>query len=126
MAHYALINEANIVVQVITGVDENIIQYDVDGQPVGGSTEAWEEFYSKRPWFTGLKCKRTSYHGNIRKNFAGIDFFYDNQRDAFIPPKYYQSWILNEETCQWESPIPKPNDGKFYYWDEEIGNWIEA
>jgi hypothetical protein len=122
MAHYALIDENNIVVQVITGVDENIIQTDLDGTQVGGSSEAWEEFYASRPWFLGLKCKRTSYNSiggkwrnpetnivtdqpGFRKNFAGIGFIYDEEKDAFIPPMPEQqegmSFWLNPETCRW-------------------------
>lgn len=125
MAHYALINENNEVVNVITGVDENIIQTDIDGTQVGGSSEAWEEFYASRPWFAGLKCKRTSYNGNIRKNYAGIGYTYDEARDAFIPPKPFDSWILNEDTCLWEAPSPMPNDGKRYKWDESTQSWVE-
>jgi hypothetical protein len=105
MAHYALIDENNKVVQVITGIDENITQIDENGKEVGGSTEAWEEFYSSRPWFSGLKCKRTSYNRNIRKNYAGIGFTYDSIRDAFIPPKpecHPDYTILNPDTCVWE------------------------
>lgn len=126
MAHYAFINENNEVVNVITGVDENIIQTDIDGTQVGGSSEAWEEFYASRPWFAGLKCKRTSYNGNIRKNYAGIGYTYDEARDAFIPPKPFDSWILNEETCLWEAPSPMPNDGKIYDWDESTQSWVEV
>lgn len=124
MAHYALLDENSKVVQVITGVDENIIQTDSDGSQVGGSTEAWEDFYASRPWFEGLTCKRTSYNGNIRKNYAGIGYTYDSQRDAFIPPKPFDSWLLNEDTCLWESPVPFPTDGKRYLWDEDIKNWV--
>lgn len=61
----------------------------------------------------------------LRKNYAGIGYTYDEQRDAFIPPKPYPSWNLNEDTCLWESPIPYPNDEKQYIWDETIGNWSE-
>ena len=122
MAHYALIDENNIVVQVITGVDENIIQTDLDGTQVGGSTEAWEQFYESLPWFSGLKCKRTSYNSiggkwkdpetnivtdqtGFRKNFAGIGYTYDEEKDAFIPPMPEEKegitlW-LNPETCTW-------------------------
>ena len=126
MAHYALINENNEVVQVITGVDENVTQVDIDGTEVGGSTEAWEAFYESRPWFAGLKCKRTSYNKTIRKNYAGIGFTYDEVRDAFIPPKPFSSWIFNEETCLWETPVVFPNDGKRYTWDEETVSWKEV
>lgn len=124
MAHYALLDENNIVTNVITGVDENITQTDLDGTVVGGSSEAWEQFYATRPWFNVADCKRTSYNGNIRKNYAGIGYTYDEARDAFIPPKSFPSWVLNEDTCRWEAPIPYPNDGVMYSWDEEAGDWI--
>lgn len=67
---------------------------------------------------------KTSYHGNIRKNFAGIGYAYDLKRDAFIPPQPYFSWNLNENTCRWEPPIPIPIDGKRYAWDEKTKNWV--
>jgi len=105
MAHYALLDENNEVVQVITGVDEHIVQTDTDGTQIGGSTEAWEEFYASRPWLNAASCKRTSYNGNIRKNYAGIGSTYDAERDAFIPPKPEiegKTFILDEETCQWK------------------------
>lgn len=115
MAHYAFIDENNLVVEVITGRNEDEV---VDG------ISDWEKHYEEfRP---GLKCIRTSYHGNIRKNYAGIGFTYDLIRDAFIPPKVFPSWILNEETCNWESPTALPTDGKNYYWDEESLSWIEV
>lgn len=123
MAHYALLNENNEVVQVITGVDENVIQTDTDGTQVGGSSEAWEAFYAALPWFAGLTCKRTSYNGKIRKNYAGIGYTYDAARDAFIPPKPFNSWVLDEDTCQWQAPTPMPTDGKFYRWVEDNLNW---
>ena len=138
MAYYAFINENNIVTSVISGVDEDIYQNDNDVM-VGGSSENWEDWYSE---FKELNCKRTSYNtrGGIhytnntpsldqskafRKNYAGIGYYYDSIRDAFIPPKPYPSWILNEQTCLWQSPIPYPNDGKMYQWNEIIGNWEE-
>lgn len=101
MAHYALINENNEVVNVITGVDENIIQTDIDGTQVGGSSEAWEEFYASRPWFADLKCKRTSYNGNIRKHYAGIGYTYREDLDAFVPPKCHDEAQFDEDTCIW-------------------------
>ena len=67
----------------------------------------------------------TKMDGSIRKNYAGIGFSYDSTMDAFIPQKLYESWILNEETCQWEAPIAYPDDGNIYYWDEDQQNWIE-
>jgi len=116
MAYYALINEKNIVVQVIAGNQE-------------GSYN-WEKFYENE---TGYKCKRTSYntlggiHRNggepFRKNYAGIGYTFNEQRDAFIPPKPYNSWVLNEQSCTWQAPISAPNDGKYYSWDEPTLSW---
>jgi hypothetical protein len=120
MAHYALLDKNNVVIQVITGKDENEGIYD------------WEEFYAAE---TRLKCKRTSYntvggvHTNggtpFRKNYAGIGYTYDPQRDAFIPPKPYPSWVLNEDTCLWDAPVPMPTDG-MYSWDEATTSWVEV
>ena len=122
MAHYAFLDDSNIVTEVIPGVDEQIIQTDLDGTQVGGSTEAWETWYGN---FKGQLCKRTSYNGNIRKNYAGIGYTYDETRDAFIPPKPFSSWVLDEDVCWWKPPTPMPTDGKIYYWDEETLSWIE-
>ena len=69
---------------------------------------------------------QTSYNASIRKNFAGIGYTYDSTRDAFIPPQPYNSWTLNEDTCQWESPVAYPDDGKMYDWDEATTNWEVA
>jgi len=110
MAHYAFLDENNIVTEVIVGIDENELIEGLD-------TETW---YGN---FRGQVCKRTSYNGNIRKNYAGIGYYYDNIRDAFIPPKPFNSWILDEETCQWKSLISYPIDGKMYVWNEDITNW---
>jgi hypothetical protein len=125
MAHYALLDENNTVINVITGVDENIIQTDLDGTQVGGSSEAWETFYATRPWLNAASCKRTSYNSNIRKNYAGIGYIYDATRDAFIPPKPFNSWVLDEATCRWQAPTPYPTDNKFYYWSEDELSWKE-
>jgi hypothetical protein len=67
--------------------------------------------------------KQTSYNGNIRKNYAGIGMTYDEDKDAFIPKKPFNSWILNEDTCRWEAPVVYPNDGQNYKWNETIKNW---
>lgn len=111
MAHYAFLDENNIVTEVITGIDET-------ERIEGLHPEIW---YGN---FRGQVCKRTSYNGNIRKNYAGIGFTYDEGRDAFIPPKPYQSWLLNEDTCQWTAPIPHPDDDLMYQWNEEQGDWV--
>jgi hypothetical protein len=123
VAHYALLN-GNTVVQVITGVDETVTQTDTDGTVVGGSSEAWESFYAGR--FPGHTCKRTSYNGNIRKNYAGIGYTFDADRDAFIPPKPYPSWLLDEDTCRWNPPTPMPTDDKRYVWNENKREWEEV
>jgi len=112
MAHYAFLDENNIVTQVIVGRDE---------WEVVGKINNWEAYYGA---LNGVVCKRTSYNGNIRKNFAGIGFTYDEDRDAFIPPKPYESWLLDEETCRWEAPTPYPDDGVMYEWDEETTDWV--
>ena len=111
MAHYAFLNENNIVTEVIVGKDES------------DTTENWEQFYGA---IRSQVCKRTSYHGNIRKNYAGIGYTYDSGRDAFIPPKPFSSWILVEDTCLWTSPVPIPTDDKRYRWDEPSLTWIEV
>lgn len=111
MAHYAFLDENNIVTEVIVGKDETDTSHD------------WEQFYGQ---IRDQVCKRTSYNGNIRKNYAGIGYSYDYGRDAFIPPKPYPSWVLVEQTCLWDSPIPYPNDGKKYDWDEITKTWIQA
>ena len=128
MAHYALINKDNIVVNVITGVDENEIQTDLDGTQVGGSSVAWETFYASQSQFAGLTCKRTSYNGNIRANYAGIGFKYDPDFDVFIPPKKYESWKLNYTTFLWEPPISQPAqiEGYRWIWSEINKEWIQV
>jgi hypothetical protein len=62
----------------------------------------------------------------LRKNYAGIGFTYDREKDAFIPPKPFASWVLNEDTCLWDAPVAMPNDGKIYTWDEATTNWVES
>ena len=111
MAHYAFLDDNNIVTEVITGIDET--------QTIEGlDTETW---YGN---FRGQVCKRTSYNNNIRKNYAGIGFTYDAARDAFIAPKPFNSWVLDEATCRWQAPTPRPEDTKCY-WDETTLAWIE-
>ena len=119
MAHYAFLDENNIVTEVIVGKDEN--EDGVD----------WEAHYGA---FRGQTCKRTSYntHGGVhtvggtplRKNYAGIGYTYDSQRDAFIPPKPYASWLLNEDTCLWDAPVAMPDDGQMYQWNQASLTWV--
>lgn len=124
MAHYAFIDENNIVVNVITGVDENETQIDTDGTVVGGSTEAWEAFYQAQPWHKNLICKRTSYNGNFRKRFASIGGTFDFENDAFIDAPPYPSWVL-DDNFDWQPPTPMPLDGKRYAWFEANQQWVE-
>lgn len=113
MAHYAFLDGNNIVTEVIVGIDENELIEGLD-------PETW---YGN---FRNQKCKRTSYNGNIRKNYAGIGYTYDESRDAFISPKPFNSWTLNEDSCRWEAPVPYPQDEKLYVWSEDLQSWIES
>lgn len=125
MAHYAFLNMQNIVTEVIVGKDET-----------DGPTN-WEMHYGN---FREQVCKRTSYNtkGGVhytngvpsddqskafRKNYAGIGYTYDQNRDAFIPPKPFNSWTLNENSCLWEAPVAYPEDGQMYTWNEETTSW---
>jgi hypothetical protein len=108
MAHYAFLNSNNVVTEVIVGKDETDTSQD------------WEQFYGE---IRNQVCKRTSYHGNIRKNYASIGYTYDAQLDAFIPPQPYASWTLNQEICRWTPPVPCPNDAHRYVWSEEKMSW---
>lgn len=111
MAHYAFLDANNVVTEVIVGRDE--------WEEVDGITD-WEAYYGS---LRDQVCKRTSYNGNIRKNYAGIGYTYDPTLDAFIAPKPFDSWLINEETAQWEAPIAYPTDGLIYSWNEELGDW---
>jgi len=116
MAHYAFIDENYIVTEVIVGKDES--NFD------------WERHYGD---IRGQLCKRTSYNtiGGVhtsggtpyRKNYAGIGYIYDPTLDAFYPPKPYNSWTLNTNSCLWEAPVAYPNDGKLYIWNEDELRW---
>jgi len=122
MAHYAFLNPENIVVKVITGVDENITQDD-NGVTVGGSAEAWETFYAAQPWHEGLTCKRTSYNNNIRKQYAGIGYSYNPTADVFVAPQPYSSWTL-DSNHDWQAPVARPAEGS-WQWNEESQSWDE-
>ena len=112
MAHYAFITNG-IVTEVITGIDETELIEGLD-------PETW---YGN---FRNQLCKRTSYNNNgIRFNYAGIGYSYDEVRDAFIAPKPFNSWVLDEATCQWAAPIAYPQNGKKYIWNEQEVNWLE-
>lgn len=117
MAHYAEINHENVVICVIPGWDETV------------KPEMEQILFLE----TGNIWKRTSYNTvggqhpdgkPFRKNYAGIGYKYDAQRDAFIPPQPFPSWVLNETTCLWDSPTPMPTDDQRYYWDEPTTSWV--
>jgi hypothetical protein len=108
MDYYAFLDENNVVTEVIPGKDQSSDNTD------------WEQWYGE---FRGQVCKRSRDDG-FRKNFAGIGYTYDSARDAFIPPKLVASWVLNEETCQWDAPVARPTDGQRYSWDEETVSWV--
>lgn len=114
MAHFAKLDENNIVTEVIV---INNLELDQNNEEQSGLAwlESWSGGYTN--W------KQTSYNGNFRKNYASIGFQYRLDLDAFIPPKPYNSWILNEETCLWEAPTPYPTNGGIYKWVEEDLNW---
>lgn len=109
MAHFAEINDQNIV--------QRVIVFDVKDAPESDGEQLCAAIY-------GGQWKQTSYNARIRKNYAGVGFSYDAQRDAFIAPKPYASWILDEATCQWKSPNPKPDTGYNYRWSEPLNTWV--
>jgi len=111
MAHYAFLDDNNLVTEVIVGIDETEL---IEGL----EPETW---YGN---FRNQVCKRTSYSSKIRKNFAGIGYFYDEVKDAFIPPQPFKSWILNETLFIWEPPHKYPNDDNMYIWNEELISWV--
>lgn len=116
MAHFAQLDDQNKVVQVIVVHNNELLdEHGVEQEAKGA------EFC--RNLFGGTWLQ-TSYNGNMRKNYAGVGFTYDSQRDAFIPPKPYVSWVLDEATCCWEAPVPYPTDGERYTWDEATASWI--
>jgi hypothetical protein len=108
MSHWAELDENNIVLRITVG-DNN--------DPAGDEGHQWLIDNLGGNWI------KTSYNGNIRKNYAAIGYTYDEERDAFILPKPYASWILNEETCQWQAPTPRPNDEGIYNWNESTLSW---
>jgi hypothetical protein len=124
MAHFAKLNENNVVTQIIVVANEECV--DENGQ----ESEAQGILFCQSLF--GGTWKQTSYNGNIRKNYAGIGYTYNADIDAFVPPQPYASWLLNEETAQWEAPVPMPEDAgtgeppKMYSWDEATTSWVEV
>lgn len=115
MAHFAKIDENNVVTSVV--VVDNKDTADAAGVEKEHIGAAHLEKILGGTW------KQTSYNGNFRKNYAGIGYTFDSQRNAFIPPKPFNSWVLVEETCQWKAPVDMPTDGQMYSWDEATTSW---
>jgi hypothetical protein len=124
MAHFAELGENNVVLRVIVVANSDTADEN------GNEVEAIGTTFCRN--LLGGTWKQTSYNGNFRKNYAGIGYTYDSQRDAFIPPKPFNSWLLNETSCNWEAPVALPQDAgtgdppKFYTWNEDILNWQEV
>ena len=128
MASFAKLNSENIVITVLSVVNEVLKDSNgIEQEQIG--IQFLKTLYNE----PNAIWKQTSYNTNggvhslggtpFRKNHAGISYTYDSQRDAFIPPKPFNSWILNESTCNWNAPIPYPTDGQYYSWNEETQNW---
>ena len=119
MAHWAEIDENNLVTRVLVGNNNDSNEgYDWLIENLGGT------------WVKTSYNTHGGVHNNggtpLRKNYAGIGYTYDADRDAFIPPQPFASWVLNEDTCLWEAPAEYPSDGKIYIWDEDATNWVEV
>lgn len=119
MAHFASLDPADIVQTVIVICNSDILDAE------GNESEAVGIAYCQRLYGADTRWVQTSYNANFRKNYAGIGSRYDAELDAFIPPQPYPSWTLNEETAQWEPPVPHPESG-FYIWDEDTKSWKNA
>jgi len=116
MAHFAELDSNNQVLRVI--VVDNKDTADVNGQ----EDETIGIAFCRKLF--GGTWRQTSYNGNLRKNYAGIGYTFDAGLDAFIPPKPYNSWVLDESTCQWQAPTPMPADGQMYSWNEDTLSWV--
>lgn len=118
MAYFAEIGTDNVIVRVIAVANEVLVDGD------GNEQESLGQAFCRD--LLGGTWKQTSYNKTIRKNFASSGYTYDSTRDAFLPPKPYASWTLDESTCQWQAPAAMPTDGKKYTWDENSTAWVEV
>ena len=116
MAHFAEVDNNGVVQRVIVVANKDTA--DANGNEMESIGVAFCQKLLGGTWL------QTSYNGNIRKNYAGIGYTYHADIDAFVPPQPFASWLLNTDTAQWEAPVPMPNDGEMYRWDEEAGNWV--
>jgi hypothetical protein len=115
MAHFSELDDNNIVLRVIVVSNQECLDEN--------SQESEQKGISFCQKLFGGRWIQTSYNGNIRKNYAGIGYLYDEIKDAFIPPKPFESWVLNEDTCLWEAPFNPPDNDNFYMWNEELVTW---
>ena len=120
MGHFAKLDGNNVVLEI------NVVNNEtLNNLPFPESEAVGVAFLTE--WSGGYSnWKQTSYNDNFRVRFAAIGYIYDATLDAFIPPKPFPSWLLNTNTCQWEPPIPYPNDGKMYIWEEATQSWVEV
>ena len=116
MAHYARIGVGNIVIETHVLNNDVLMKDGVENEQQG--VEFLQNLFSNRDLYI-----QTSYNNSFRKNYAGKGYSYDSTRDAFIPSKLFNSWTLNEDTCQWEAPTAMPDDGKEYEWNEGTTSW---
>lgn len=119
MAHFAQLDENDVVTQVIVVANNELLLDGVESETKG-------VIFCKSLFGEDTKWVQTSYNATIRKNYAGIGFKYDSALDAFIAPKPFDSWTLDEDTAQWEAPTPYPTDHKLYYWSEDDLTWLEV
>jgi hypothetical protein len=120
MAHFAQLDDDNFVLQVIVVNNSECLDEN------GNESEAVGIAFCKSILGETTRWKQTSYNGNMRYNYAGLGYQYDPVRNAFISPKPYASWVLNETTCRWGAPVPYPTDEKTYDWDEATTSWVEV
>lgn len=117
MAHFAELDENDIVLRVIVVSNDDIMNDGVEDENTGIA-------FCKSIFGGNTKWAQTSYNNRIRFHYAGIGYVFDRQRDAFIPPQPYPSWLLDEGTCDWVPPVPYPTDGGRYIWDEASKSWV--
>ena len=118
MAHFAELDSTNTVLRVVVVGNSDCLDNS------GAESEAVGVAFCQSLFGAETRWKQTSYNNRFRKRYAGIGYTYDETLDAFIPPKPYPSWKLNSDTCDWEAPVPYPNDGNLYSWNEETLSWV--
>lgn len=120
MAHFAQLDENNVVIDILKVNNEDML--DANGQ----EQEYIGVAFLKNLFGQDIKWVQTSYNGNFRKMYAGLGFLYDEEYDQFVPPRPFSNWILNKPLGEWEAPVPYPTDGKEYFWEESMQSWQEV